>query len=680
MAYVLTYQLKFKNKLSESWEVDLSEQDGAATSVEQLVAQNPSVTLQYNSDGDQGKYDCIISLSATINLWINSSATLNHLTFIQATYEKWRVQIRQDGVAVFDGYLIPENGSISLKDKPYVISLQATDGLGLLKNYPLTDVTGLRFDGRNSIISYVAGALAKNILGLPVRVYCNIYESTMNDRAIAIHRDAFQQAKIHHRTFLKEDGEFVSCYDALDTILKGHFRLYYEAGGWVIYRIPEYTQVSEVYYTDYDGGIPQAGFLEDTTVIPIGRTQLIKAINRDAVLSNEIAIKTARHNYTYQIPVDLVNNQKLNRLGSFIAPLSGIGYAAYQLVGWTQKSGTLAGPGMFPVTAVNAYIKIETNIYGVETDRYYVLEHDNATNAYPLDNFIINDNSDFWVEKGDHLGVSVETRMKNGQTAPPDNHECLLVAILKDGATGGSLSDWYTLNPNGFWATNGANIHRDISGSVDETEWETISVGDNGVIPVNGRVYIWLGAGGVDSGNEAHFRNLQLNYSPMVRGSLAIVKGDYWTRSQTDLFVDSKEEEVFISDSPGKRNFRGALWEESGEVLTTPTWYRYGRTEARHYKELVNMGYFAHYYRRFLSIQGTFKGLKANNGTTEVPLSLSKRYYFVDDVSVQRNFILVPPVQIDVSQGTFSAKFIEVYKDDSDVTEEGDSSSFNYSF
>jgi hypothetical protein len=140
MAYVLTYQLKFKNSLSESWEVDLLEQDGAATSVEQLKGQRQSVSLQYNSDGDQGKYDCIISLSATINLWINSSATLDHLTFIQATYEKWRVQIRQDGVAVFDGYLIPENGSISLKDKPFVISLTGNGRTRITEE--------LSFDGR----------------------------------------------------------------------------------------------------------------------------------------------------------------------------------------------------------------------------------------------------------------------------------------------------------------------------------------------------------------------------------------------------------------------------------------------------------------------------------------------------------------------------------------------------
>lgn len=677
MAYELQYKLPFKNQLGESIEILFSQKDGPVVEPEVLKGEFPALALEYN--GESSKYDCILSLSATINILATVGSGIDNLTFTQSTYEEWIVTATQDGTFIFQGFLIPENGGIRLKDKPYTITVKATDGLGLLKNFPLTDVVGNPFVGRNSLISIISGALQKNLLSLQVRVYCNIYESSMSDRAVAIHHDMTNQAKLHHRTFLKDDGEFVSCYEALEIILKGHFRLYYDAGLWVIYRIPEYAWVTNVHYTDYDGGVPQFGYEEDTTPVLVGINRQLRLVTADAIISNEIAIKTAKHTYEYIIPTDLVNNQKLTKLGDVIAPLGGIGYAAYELVGWTQKSGTLAGAGMFPVTAVNAYIKTETNIYGVETDRYYVVEHDPATSAYPLDNFIINDNDDFFVEKGDHLGVSVETRMKNGQSPPPDTHECLLVAILKDGAGGGSISDWYTLNPNGHWATNGANMNRDISGSIDETEWETISVDSEGVIPFGGRVFIWLGTGGVDNSNEAHFRNLTLNYLPSVRGSLATVKGDYWTRSQTDLFIDTREEEVFISDAP-KRIIKGGLWEETGEVLTTPTWYRYGTTEQRHYKELVNMGFFAHHYRRYLSIEGTVKGLKADNGTTQVPLSLSKRYYFEDDAAIQRNFILVPPLTMDVARGWFKGKFIEVYRDDDDVNEAGDSSLFNYTF
>lgn len=678
MAYNHKYTYPFVNKRNESIVVDLYEQDGVGD-LETLQGEFPGVILEKNALSTTGKFHTIVTTTATIRLRITAADNVDHLTFIQSTYEKWMVIITQDGTAVFHGFLIPEVGRIPLKDKPYVIELKATDGLGLLKNYALTDPTGLRFDGRNTLISYWAGALAKITTFLPLRVYCNIYHSSMTDRSDADHYDMTQQVKLHHRTFLKDDGDFVSCYEALELTLKGHFTLFYDAGSWVIYRIPEYTQITDVWYTDYDGGIPQVGVEENVIAVPVGISELIQPINADAMLSNEIAIKSAKHSFPYVIPVDLVNNQKLNRLGDFIAPLSGVGYAAYELVGWTQKSGTLAGAGMFPVSAVNAYIKTETNVYGIETNRYYVIEHDGATNAYPLDNFIINDNNDFWVQAGDRLGVSVETRLKLGQTPPPDTHECLLVAILKDGTGGGSISDWYTLNPNGTWQTNGANMNRDISGSVDETQWETISVTDEYMIPVNGRVFIWLGTGGVDNGNEAHFRNLQLHYSPMVRGSLATVKGDYWTRSQTDSHIDADEVEVGISDAPTKL-IKGALWEESGETLTSPEWYRYGTSEERHFKELVNIGHFQQYYRRMLSVEGTFRGIKSNDGVAEVPLSMAKRYTFVDSPLVQRNYILVPPLRIDMDSGTFQGKFIEVYRDSNDLTEEGDTATFNYYF
>lgn len=677
MAYYLTYKCQAYNRLGQYIEIEFERKDVFADSYSLLPLREFNV--EYPS-GEQDKFTPTRIASRAfikIRARAGTGSTINAEMFYSNEYDDWRVTCKIDTVNVFKGFIALDVEPYVLKDKPYDVVITATDGIPYLDKEDLTDVDGLKFNGRNTLISYLAGALKKTNLDLNIRICVNIYNTLNDDRLDFGSPDMFSQNTQHHKTYEKDVNSFYTCGETIDRMIKGWGIIYQYMGMWVISNRAElqYSAGPDQYYSDYDS---DGNFLEAAQDINgiqiIGKLQNIHATNLDQWISYQPAVKSVVTRFKYKIPPNLVNNQRLQNLGDFIAPLSGVGYSAYELTGWSAYQGepnTLAAYA----GASSTYIKTEFDSYGVETDRYYFVEADPAlTNALELQ--IRNDNDDFFADKGDKLTISITSRL-NADQSGSDPIFLGRVALLKSGTSGSSSGDWYSLNPGGNWVNNPFANFAQTNESIDTSQWVTYTT-EADVFPGDGNIYLFLGSGGVDGGGAAHHKDISINVTLYVKGSRLDVEGDYWTTSQNLTIKDTIDEEIFISDAP-KRILPGALWNEAGTALTDPDWYRLGETENLHFKELVNLARYRHQFHRNKRIEGEFKGvmcMPSSNPTIQLPLSFHRGFQ-VENISA--SLVLVPPLQINYIEGIWRGTLIESFAS-GDAAETGDTHTFNYEF
>lgn len=684
MAYNLYYTISFTNNLFQVVTINLYKDASAPVSVGTYEC--TGVQREQAADGGETgftKYGTLISTSLSLGIWIPEVDTnanpVTWETFVTSSHTQWKVIADIDGSFYFHGFLTPDEGNALFQDAPYEILLRATDGLKLLEKQELTKYDGTRFltYNRDLIIAFIVACLEKTKLELPIRIYCNYFHNSILNRGNALQHDMFNQVEVSRRTWLKDVNSFESCYEVLRRIFTQFCTVEYWNGMWQITCIAEkqYLPVS-LYYTDYaKDGTGATGTLVSENHAQVGKSVDIVPIRTSQFISSRYALKSAKHFYNYVIPEDLVVNQNLQQLGSFIAPLSGSGYNAYQLVGWTQYQGdptaltTYAG-------SKNAYIKVEVDAFGTQTDRYYVIEADTGI-ATAMGHEIRHDNGDFNVRKDDKMVISITARL-NADQSGSDPIFLGRVALLIQGSSGSSASDWYSLNPNGSWVNNPFANFAQTTETEDTSLWVTYETETN-TFPSNGTLYIFCGSGGVDNLGSSNFKDLKITYTALIRGARFNMKGDYWFTSQNAIFPDKLEEEMFISDSPVPI-VKGGLWWNN--QLLDPSWRRYPATETKHFKELINIGRYNHSYRRMYAIDGEFEGLfysPENDQLNKQPIGFHKRYRFVD-MSPTRDFILVPPVTMDLMKGEFKGTFVEAIKDGADGTQTGDSHEFNYIF
>jgi hypothetical protein len=677
MAYGIKYYIPFNNELAESYEIFIA-YDGYVGAITTLQTTGQPLTLQYINNGED-ILEPIQTLEATIQIFVPAGSAITFEDFISTSDNEIYVTVRKNGAQyLFHGWVIAEHGTQQFKDAPFVIELKCTDGLGLLKNAPLSSNVGTDLVNRQPLITFLAGILSKANHELNIRTWCDLFEAGMDDKNDSPDNDMFFQTYLDVRTFLNSEPVFDDCYNVLSKILSQHFVVYYYNAAWNVVRVADFQRSGAMTYVEYDLDSQIVGSgTGDTATAKIGRLEGIIPHGLDNFKSIDFAQKKARVQFNYRIPENLVNNQKLTRLGSLIAPLSGVGYAAYQLVGWTQKKGTAWA--QVAASSVNAYIKTEFDIFGYEKERYYVVEHDGTATAGPVDNFIVNDNTDFWVSIGDKLNVSVEHRLAT-DIAGAGLINPLMIGIWIDGTAGTSNADWKFLSFEGEWANSVILPNRDLSGAANGTDWATISVETEYTIPVDGRCFIFLGTGDLDTPNESRFKNLQIQYFPKIAGGYTEVKGDYNFYSQNANYKNSIDEEVFISDSP-RRIISGSLFDNTGIALLDPTWNRLNVVETKRYSQLVAQGLYNLNYRKFRKIEGSFKGYDYQTVALGAIAHIGPMTKFEFSDTGEAKQYLCMNMRMNIKKGWFDGTFREIYDPaTNDGDEVGDENEFNYLF
>jgi hypothetical protein len=667
MAYILTYKVHFTNEQNQEVLADIYKKNGSIVSpVPEYMCS--AFELSDKSEG-QTKYEStIIARELILTLWSDIADEITWETFITAAHDDWKIIVKIDGQLYFEGFITPDEGNGPFQDKPYEVTLRATNGLSLLKGVDLVDVAGDDFDSDHKLIDYIAGALKQTGLDLPIRIHCGYFNRSMNNKAASINNDMFNQAYLNYRTFQATATTFINCYDALVLLLNKFCRLEYWFGYWQIKCIGELQFLpGSDYYVDYDAnGANPAGAIDTENHAQIGKSVDIYAINEDQQAYSRYAIKSAKTIFNYEVWPEIPKNNKFER-GAAIPSATGVvfetdqngddttkqigTYQDYTILDWAP--GTFNNPPLLPPIDTS-WRRSTNNKYGVEVNREIVIEK-STTNTQVLES------EGLPVYIGDKVSITFDYKLSFNFNAQ------LIIAVANVyivPSSGGAYYFWRDgATVTNQWRRNAfavESIFLEYVDSSDKTKiYKSVNL-DSQPIPVDGTLYVQL-INVMDNStpNQAFFRNFDFQYRPFVAGGYIQVKGDYWFRSQNVSFPDVAKEEVQISDSP-KKMLKGSLLVNS--ELAESNWFRYGMIEKRKFKELLNIARFNHSYRRMYAIEGTFNGLNyaaTNNQLNKFPIGFHKRYRLVD-MTNQRDFVLVPPLKMDLIKGWVSLNLVEV--------------------
>lgn len=405
------------------------------------------------------------------------------------------------------------------------------------------------------------------------------------------------------------------------------------------------------YYTiyDYDGTNP-VGYEDPENYGVVGKNNLIYKTN-EVLRSGKFAIKTVDTEYKYTMYPELPLNNKFER-GTFMGTAGNI--ATYTIDDW--EYGIVSGTAPFtltPTTNSHAYTRRNYNIYGIELSRELIIEKDGNNITWLRSEGML-------VNEGDKFNLSFNQKFTTNFASGTQVFARAAQIYVTDGTNYYHLGNNYQDRHLEWDNSVGSFIVVDYFGAT--TDFSSVSI-DPPPIPINGTLYIVfpVSGSGLATGTAAIRTGIEFTYSPYVANGYIQVKGDKITRSQVANFIDKLTTEVFMSDTNVKVA-KGCLFRENGITATVPTWYRYGNTEALHFKELINLGQFNLGYRRFFKFQGTFTSTKyspQNDQTNTQPLSFRKTYKFVD-LPEQPECVLVAPLNIDYKTGWITAIFEEV--------------------
>ncbi len=652
MAYFLHHIVGFKNPLNEDLYIELYKKDV------EPVAVTPLLAIKFNmAYPNGGKFDGSIwasEIQLTIMLETTDEQTFDD--FIVTFDDEWKVIAKDDEQVIFAGFLTPGLGRAEFQDKPYDITLRAVDGIGLLKGVPLTKPDGTVFTGINLIKDYVSAILAKTGLDLNWRLYSNVVESSMQDRTQDPLKDTFNQTGIHCRTFLKDPTEFYDCYTCLQRIFGEYFTLYQWNGKWVILRIGEVQDSigMKIWYTEYNStGTVLSSDQQLDNPGAIGRDRLIHPVEVGQFISSDFSVKSCRYQYNYSPWPEIPGNSTFDQGTEFRSGTNpdGTTYKDFTTPSWTYGAKFTSNlPNLNPTSDI-AYRRSIYDAYNVEKERRIILEHltsgEKILQAEP-----------FFINIGDKINIDFDIMYLNGGSG---TRNAVYAYIVQDGTgTKWFLRQVYSgsiqLKP--YWE---ANIGNSIQQQSDNfAEWSSGRC-EAPPSPVDGTIYVAMASN--ISGNTPVFRNFRVEFLPFIAGGYKQLKGDYAETAQNINFKDVIDVEVFISDSP-RKVFQGSLYRSNLQDLTTPTWHRYGKVESRHFKEIGEIARYNFTYRRMYSVEGSFDGLKytpVDNGLVIEPLSFHRHYTFPDHPLLNgRYFALVPPLNIDYSEGRAEMNIVEV--------------------
>jgi len=683
MSYFLKHTAEFNTPVTEQVKIELYKKSDVSFTVEPLRL---TFTKKQALSGDGNGADTIISNELTFGIWLTEANTAKWGDFIVSFHDEWKVILYLDNQIEFIGFLTPNEGSASLIGIRREISLSASDNLGLLKKAPFKRWDGVDWrqgGDKHRFIDYICGALAQTGLQLNVKVYANLYEGATPDRNTNPDSETFNQYWLDYRMFMTDPLNWKDCNTSLLAILSEGYMLEQWNGKWVITRLGEMQGSAgpKIWSTEYAYDatlIHSEQYLNDPAIVD--KQQTLHPIGGELNASCSYSVKRARHTYNYNPWQELPKNNTFER-GTFIPgigvndPINHTTQRAYTIDDWTYYRVV---PGNAPVSTTDLAYRLSTyNIYGVEIARVVVLEsHFNDPGAGHR--FLRS--SAFPIKAGDKLDIDFDFRREPGGTGTMDY---IMVSIQGPSGT-------YRLNNNNppdgggpfFWSSgNALKFPSKFYQGENWQDWSTISM-EIPAAPIDGDLIIdFLNYD--SSHTKAFYRNFSLTYHPFVAGGYVEAKGDYWNTEQNAAYLDEIDEEVLISDSEIKV-LQGAILRASGD-LTTRAWHRFGVNENRGYKELINLARYNMAYRRFWEITGSFGGLgyyPANNQAIRLPLGFHKHFIFPGVQEVASSYFqLVPPLTIDYTAGSITAKFRESYAPGlNDGNQEGNLHEFKYKF
>jgi hypothetical protein len=579
MKYGIAYRLKVKNAERRAdftpnpqtvtamiYDRSLLIADGEDTDITDLTGAEDPLRLS-TIDNSEDKFTGIKALQATLSF--KSTSTVNLATFADAAIPvggtdpgdpRWEVVISIDNRVIFRGFLNIDDCSAPFMPHPETVTLTANDGLGTLKNKPLTDFEDITPRNYNKIIDYLCWALGKTGLSLNLNAWFNIRENNNRSKHI------FEACYLWAKTFEDEIGTCENCYQVLEKILGEEAFLTQRNGEWWIVRVDDLGDETTPYISTFD---------HTGTLISETTQDLSKTIQRgtDIYFSKEstnVVLKRphefVKETYTFDYPREIVDNIDFSREDSepyFTENFTEDGVdkvrKRYYVSDWNLFD-TLTSSS---TSKAKAYIeRIFVDEY--EKERYLVVERIvSGATLYELRS------TNVPLASGDKFTIGVDYKYSENATGSG-----LFTVAIMDVRLAGDDGSYWRVNSGGpravvlgeqpTWVASSAGfpnskyeyIFDTGPNTTDKTEWRSVSV-DVPPLPVSGDIQICL-MFEKNWGSEINYQNLQFNYRPLINGSYAKYTGLSHKVSREIDLTAVRDEQVKVSDGIRKL-FKGAL-------------------------------------------------------------------------------------------------------------------------
>ena len=211
--------------------------EGYTGSITNLVGGNrPFVLQEFNTD--ESLWKPVRPQLATMEIVANSSGV---------TMDNFIVDKDSDVLVIFSynnvnqaywyGFLQQADYSETWIDTNHILTLTATEGLGQLSNFPISN-NGAEITARTSPLEFIQYATQKCVLGwTKYNIFNNLFHNGMTD---SLTYTSLDQCKIEPKTFQIQSTEYEDSYTVLNKINSAFNQTLFQYGGnWWIMRQEE---------------------------------------------------------------------------------------------------------------------------------------------------------------------------------------------------------------------------------------------------------------------------------------------------------------------------------------------------------------------------------------------------------------------------------------------------------
>jgi hypothetical protein len=547
----------------------IDQTDASDEQIDIDLADNP-VTIRV-VDNNEDKFTPIRSKSCEIRLHTNPN--INIMTFGAGGDNQYKVQICMNytGNTIFEGWLSISDLRQDFQPDPNVLVLTATDGLGFLKDVPLTNFDGVQFKGKFKIADYIAGCLVKTGLTKSLIVEMNVKESTQSTDYLG---HMYNTIYLDAQTFATGNREFEDCFTVLEKILGEYCELSQQKDEWYIRAIDEFDAQNSIQVRFNANGTIASPLPEVEYNKLIGSDMSLYQMgfmNDDTQVSLQRPYKFTKHIFNFNLPNELPCNIEFNH-GDFIADLpneviDGVTYTAksYTTECWDNLwSNTSTDDPQ----ATGIYIKKLFDNFGNQFAHSLNLEANS-----PRFTFVMSE--PIQVSAYDKFNLSLERRLSSDVTGSGpfiDLH--VQVRLYGNDGTFWTHDSGTSVDPAKAWVQCTSTFRTNqkffaIEGDVmnDMTEAIGLFDGECAEIPTGGEIRILLYRSSLyGNTRDTYFSNVRFEYMPWVNGTYGRYTGQEHMVEQDGDYKASRNEEVFITDSPALV-YKGALQKVVGTTV-----------------------------------------------------------------------------------------------------------------
>lgn len=704
MAHGRKYLVEFKNVQNDVFHVYISEKDYEGDILQlEGSSDQPFVTNQQTEA--EAPFSPIRAKECTLKFTAINGISLR--TFYSEDDERFRIDhycysVKGAVINQLIGsyFIVQSNCHQEFAPEPFEVTLGGTDNIALLKDTQFTTEdmpyhpTNGNYLGKITLFDYVKIALIKTGLSdLPLRIYSNIFENSIDDRSDSVTAEMFQQILFDTGKYLEDDGNWTDLYTILSEIFTAlNCTLCQDNGAWNIFRRQESVLFTnnEIPGVEHNLSTGNKTAITLKSTIPIVYTEIPQfddqsLINADQESSIQRPFRYVKNTFNYAQPSLIANVDLKLPDGAIPFQTNTIGslrYDDYDLAtyfpAWTQRNGD------------TSYLEVVTDISDPlqerETDRY-ILTPGSATirrgvqfNPIPVTQF-------------DQLAFTLQFKVNDD--TPTYGFWVRFLLARPDGTI-------RALTTTGLWSAPFACVDWDTGTFLEQigqstTEYQSWNFSSTSLpfdkpsrIPDDGMLLIQVDGTNdtSDKNPDSMWKDITLTITNNINDSTKVI-GHFHNNEQI-LDADQQikniyDEEIKIDDSP-RNTIAGTLFTDAltafcpdtniGNVYFTKTskWHRAEIDEDRRLGEIIVFERMHQAYKARTVLEGSLYGLRNKLEDDSWNFLSLLSLLSIDSLS-DVNFMF-GNLEVDWMNATYKTVLNELYAVDSN----GELFDFNYIF